>query len=161
MSIQIKDTLSPHLAAMARRFRDRKPILEAMGASLVATTARSFREANLRAAPWPPKRDGSPATLYKNGPLKQSIRITSVSNDSVTVGSDRKYAAIHQLGGVIRPKSAKVLRFISGGQVFFRKKVTIPARPFFPFIGNRMTDFAQRRIEAAVKAKVAALMRRP
>ena len=74
--------------------------------------------------------------------------------DAVTVGSDRKYAAIHQLGGktkahVIRPKNGKALKIPGIG---FRKSVNhpgsqIPARPYFPFYADgRPTPIAHTAI---------------
>jgi hypothetical protein len=66
--------------------------------------------------------------------------VISATTSGVTVGSDRKYAAIHQLGGktkahVIRAKNGKALKIPGIG---FRKKVNhpgsnVPARPYFPF----------------------------
>ena len=38
-----------------------------------------------------------------------------------------KYARIHQLGGIIRPKGGGRLVFSLGGKLVFAKKVTIPA----------------------------------
>jgi phage gpG-like protein len=72
--------------------------------------------------------------LRKSGALVQSIRITQVGTNSVTVGSDRPYAAVHQFGSK-KPKGR------GGG---------IPARPFFPVDrqGN-FTALAARKIEAA------------
>ena len=57
----------------------------------------------------------------------------SVDTRSVTIGSDRVYAAIQQLGGVIKAKGKKPLVFTIGGRTLFARQVKIPARPFFPF----------------------------
>ncbi len=46
------------------------------------------------------------------------------------VGSNLKYARIHELGGVIRPKNFKYLHFFVKGKEVFAKKVTIPKRPY-------------------------------
>ncbi|KKN39096.1 hypothetical protein LCGC14_0746920 [marine sediment metagenome] len=43
---------------------------------------------------------------------------------------DVAYALIHELGGRIVPKKAKVLRFKVDGQWRSAKEVTIPARPY-------------------------------
>jgi phage gpG-like protein len=85
------------------------------------------------------KRDGSAATLRKSGTLAKSIRLISADASGLTLGSDRPYAAIHQLGGrtpahVIRAKNKKALNIPGIG---FRKSVNhpgsnIPARPYFP-----------------------------
>lgn len=160
MSIHYKDTISPALARLARGVQDKKPILEAMGLQLVSLTQRAFNEAALRPAPWPAKRDGTPATLRKNQVLVRSIRITEITTDSVTVATDRPYAAIHQRGGVIKPKRPDgVLVFEIGGKKIFAKRVVMPARPFFPFVGDRMTDSAQAKIRRVAEEKIASLAR--
>lgn len=68
--------------------------------------------------------------LSGRGDLKNSI-VDKVDGDSVKVGSPLPYARIHQLGGVITPKSAKCLMIPMGnGGMLQLKKVTMPARPY-------------------------------
>lgn len=55
------------------------------------------------------------------------------ARDQVTVGSNKEYAAIHQFGGVIRPKNKKALAFRLGGRVVLARSVHIPARPYLGF----------------------------
>lgn len=160
MSFQYKDNISPDLARLAAGIKDKKPILEAMGTQLESLTKRAFNEPGLRPAPWPNKRDGTPATLRKNQVLVRSIRITELTNDHVTVGTDRVQAAIHQRGGVIRPKNGKFLRFMIGSKVIFARQVKMPARPFFPFVGDTMTEKARAKIKAIGEAKIAALVKK-
>lgn len=141
MSFQIRDGISPELARLAHRVADRKPILEAMGLQLVGITKRAFSDPSLRVAAWAPRKSGGTHQLLKkSGALWQSIRITALSNDSVTVGSDRIYAAVHQFGGT--------------------PKQNIPARPFFPFktSNSPMADFAQKKVEAIARAKIQAML---
>jgi phage gpG-like protein len=75
------------------------------------------------------------ATLVRSGLLRDSIR-TEVGDDTVRTGTDArsesaKYAATHQFGATIVPKTAKFLAFqIPGVGWRFAKSVTIPARPF-------------------------------
>lgn len=159
MSFQYRDNISPALAKLAKGIANKKPILEAMGTQLESLTKRAFNEPGLRPIPWKAKRDGSPATLRKNQLLVRSIRIVDLTNDHVTVGTDRRYAAIHQVGGVIRPKG-RALVFRIGGKTIFAKKVTIPPRPFFPFLGDRMLDSAREKIRLVAEAKIVALTRR-
>jgi len=137
-----KDQITPDLRKKLAGIRDRRPVLEAMGIELVSLTKRAFNDAALRAAPWPPKKDGSPATLKRKGTLWQSIRITSVTPDAVTVGSDRPYAAVHQLG------SSKSKGRGSG----------IPARPFFPVLGGVLARGAMDRVVAVAQAKIKSLL---
>jgi phage virion morphogenesis protein len=143
MSLQIRNGISAELARRAARIRDRRPVLEAMGAEFVSQSKRAFANTALRPAPWAPKKDGTPATLRKSGALFQSIRVVEVTNDSVTSGSDRPYAAIHQLGGRTGRNHA----------------ATMPPRPYFPILNGKLTPEAQRRIEAVGKAKIDSLLR--
>lgn len=162
MSIQIrtsiKDTITPDLKKKMAAAKNLLPVLEAAGMQLVSITKKSFNDASLRVQTWPVKRDGSPATLKREGALFQSIRITGLSNASVTVGSDRRYAAIHQVGGVIKPVTAKALKFFAGGKWWTCKKVTIPARPFFPFIGMQMAPFAREKVLKTMEKKLGAML---
>lgn len=68
--------------------------------------------------------------LSRSGDLKKSIHVGRVTNESVEIGSSLPYARIHQLGGVIRPKTKKALCVPMGGRFLMLKKVTIPARPY-------------------------------
>jgi phage gpG-like protein len=167
MGLEYKDNLSPALAAAARKLEDRRPILYAMGQELVSITRQSFEDASLRAAPWPPKKDGTPATLKKTSLLQRSIRLTALTPSSVTVGTDRPYAAIHQLGGTTRAHIIEALRkkaLAWKGAAHPVKRVKhpgskIPARPFFPFTpAGEMTAQARQRIEAIARRKLNKLL---
>jgi phage gpG-like protein len=151
--MQLRDNLSPSLRRLAAGVENKRPILQAMGMQLGELTRRSFNEPALRPAPWAPKWDGSPATLRKNQVLVRSIGVSEVTNDHVTVSTDRLYAAIHQFGGEIRAKG-KALRFALGGNTVFAKKVVMPPRPFFPFIGNRLTPAASDKIQRVGEEKI-------
>lgn len=54
------------------------------------------------------------------------------------VGSNLKYARIHELGGVIRPVRAEYLSFMIGDQFIRVKEVTIPKRPY---IASSMKEY--------------------
>jgi phage gpG-like protein len=145
MSFAVRDGITPGLAAAAAKIRDRKPILEAMGLQLVSITKRAFSDDSLRAAAWPARKKPAPHNLLrKSGAMWQSIRIAEITNDHVTAGSDRVYAAIQQLG------SAK-----SSG----RGSGVLP-RPFFPFAKDgRMTATAEDKVRKIALAKIASLLR--
>lgn len=64
--------------------------------------------------------------LTSSGDLHDYIHWQLLNAQTVLVGSNAKYAAIHQFGGTIRPKRGKALSF--GGRFF--RSVKIPARPF-------------------------------
>ena len=136
MSLAIRvtrDDITPDLRHKLSVAKNPAKILRAIGTQLVSLTKRAFRDTALRQSSWAPKSDGGASNLIQTGMLVSSIRVTSLSASSVTIGSDRKYAAIHQLGGVIRPKGGGSLVFTIGGRTIHAKKVTMPARPFFPF----------------------------
>lgn len=90
-----------------------KRILEYIGAAVQSRTTQAFRTASFRPSPWAPrkpsKRDDGHPLLIRSGSLRQSISWRIEDDDTVTVSTDRKYAAFHQHG---------------------TKKM--PARPFFP-----------------------------
>lgn len=104
------------LAAMKRP----EPVLRAAGLVVVSVSQRAFTESSLRPSTWAPLASSTlkqrrsqgrgSAPLLKTGLLSRSPRIGEVSSSSVSVVSDRSYAAYQQLG----------------------TKRT-PARPFFPF----------------------------
>jgi phage gpG-like protein len=75
---------------------------------------------------------GAKKILITSGMLMRSVTFAVDSGGgAVNIGSNLKYARIHQLGGVITPKNRRFLRFpIGGGNFVFAKKVVMPARPF-------------------------------
>lgn len=137
------DTISPAFRKLAAGVSNKKPILEAMGLALASYTQRTFNDASLRATAWPPKKDGSPATLKKHGLLWRSWRVTAVTDSSVDVGSDRPYAAVHQFG------SSKTSGRGSG----------IPARPMLPIVGHQIIPRAKKSIENAARIKINSLLK--
>lgn len=80
-------------------------------------------------------------TLTDGGGLKGSIAYEATPS-LVAVGSSKIYAAIHQFGGEITPKSAKALAFKVGEQDVFAQKVEIPAREY---IGINEDDIEEAR----------------
>ena len=141
--VKITDGISPALAKKIRAAKDPRPILQAMGLQLLSLTQDSFNTPAVRAAPWPAKKDGTPATLRRSQSLFKAWRLGPVTKTGVTVTNSRPYAAIHQLGGqtkphVIVPKRKKALSWPGAKNPV--KKVNhpgskIPARPMLPFIG--------------------------
>ncbi|MDR2477065.1 MAG: phage virion morphogenesis protein [Treponema sp.] len=71
---------------------------------------------------------GARSILVGEGMLRDSITSEVQGGGwSVLVGATMEYAAVHQFGAVIKPKSAKAL-FVPGYGML--KQVTIPARPY-------------------------------
>ncbi len=150
MSIQVRNGITPEIERQAARLADRRPILEAMGHELKVLTKEAFMNESVRPSTWPPLK---PETLKRKkgrggmlrGPLAllmRSIHQTALTNDSVSEGTDRPYAAIHQLGG----------------QAGRNHAATIPARPYFPIINGKLTPLAQARIGAAAAEKTSLLL---
>lgn len=113
---------------------DFAPILRDMGEILLNNTRDRFKAGeDVHGRPFAPlteltkklKKRNKNKILIDSGALSRELTYQLV-NRGLEFGSDRKYAAIHQLGGVIKPKTKKRLAF--GG--VFAKQVTIPARPF-------------------------------
>lgn len=99
--------------------------------------------------------------LIDTGNLINSIQVRDVKESGqgaeCTVGSAGViYAAIHEFGGTILPKRAKMLSWISKrtGERIFAKSVTIPARPYIrPAVDEHKQDFIGA-MEAAIIAKL-------
>ena len=167
ISVSIRDAIGQDLAAKASACKNLGSVLDAAGVELVGIAKRSFNDSGLRAAPWPPKKRPNGQPLLKlTGNLWQSLRVVAADGASVTVGSDRPYAAIHQLGGrirrpEIRPRNKKAL-FWPGAAHPVKKvgpaTINMPARPYFPFDANgNLAPFAARKLESVARAKLRAL----
>lgn len=135
--IKISDGITPSLRARALAVRDRAPLLEAMGQAVKTLTDQAFTSPEKRAQAWMKRKDDKPhALLQKKTTLRKSIRVISVTNDQVVIGSDRPYAAVHQLGS---------------------EKQNIPARPFMPFYKTgALTFMGRQRVERALTAALKA-----
>jgi phage gpG-like protein len=160
ITVSISDTITRALAKLGDAAQ--KPLLmEAAGLAILSMTRRAFQEPSLRPTSWPARSSAaSHALLKKSGTLWRSIAITNVTASSVSITSDRVYAAIHQFGGVIKPKQAGgSLVFSIAGKKVFAKSVTIPARPFFPVTsGGQFTEAAQKAIVSTVSLKLKSLV---
>ena len=114
--------------------RARRKALEYIGARLASDATRAFKAASLRPSPWAPRKDRKakhPLLIkHPEGGLWKSISSKIEGEDTVAVGSDKKYAVYHQLG-----------------------TKNMPARPFFPVDADgNLTPRAGRKIGADVAA---------
>lgn len=172
------DTATTDLVSIQKRVADLGPMHKAIGVQIVSMTKEAFNEAALRPSTWPAKYGGAAATLKKTGTLFRSVRVINADGKGVTVGADRKYAAIHQLGGQTKPhkitaKNGKALAFggsyrgmggaVTGGiGTIVVRSVNhpgskIPARPFLPFMPDGSpTVEADKRIRQTITAYIAA-----
>ena len=82
---------------------------------------------------WEPLKTRQGQPLRDTGRLMNSITHDE-GGDYIEVGTNVKYAAVHQFGATIRPKRRKFLVFKPKGasNPIFAREVTIPARPFLP-----------------------------
>lgn len=136
-----RNAISPDLAKALRASQRAAPAMKAAGEVLVQMAKRSFDEPALRITNWPPlksstikqktKAGKSNAILKSSGTLWRSLRVISAEATRVTIGSDRPYAAFHQIG-----------------------TRHIPARPFFPIAQGRLSAAAAKRVETALRLKL-------
>lgn len=91
---------------------------------------------------WKPNKRGGHTGIL-SGRLWQSIQVSPPAGNTVTVGTNVKYARYFQQGtGIyaggspwtIHPKKAKALAFTIGGTAYVRRSVTIPGQPPRPFL---------------------------
>jgi len=150
-----RNDISPALSRLAATAKNPTAVLRAMGTTFKSITEGNFSSfgAAYRPKVWPPKRDpdGQPSILQKSTTLAKSFHL-EVTAKSATLSTPAKYAAIHQFGGIIRPKSKKFLSWLdSKGERVFAKMVTIPARPFFPVLNDKLTPKAEEKIGNAAR----------
>lgn len=135
------DAIRERLREISSRVSNMSPILKAIGDRIVEQTERRFEAGGPApdGSPWQPPKSPNPKrirTLTVTGHLRDNIRSQLMGNNAVMVGTDKEYAAIHQVGGrtaahVIMPRRKKALKTPYG----LFKKVNhpgsvIPARPF-------------------------------
>jgi phage virion morphogenesis protein len=123
-------------AEIKRRAINPRPLMVEIGSVLEQSTRERFKsETSPEGIPWAPiseewkkekaERGFSTGILKMRGDLLNSSRFEVEGDDTAVVIQSQPYAAIHQFGGVIRPKKGKALR-VRGR---FLSSVTIPARP--------------------------------
>ncbi len=122
------------LRAIQARALSPTPLLDEIGDALVTSTRLRFvDEVSPDGVPWTPSlraRLTGGRTLTDDGHLQDSVTHL-VIGDELQVGANRSYAAIHQFGGVIRPRHKKALAFtLANGQVAVVAAVSMPARPY-------------------------------
>ncbi|EHJ46339.1 phage virion morphogenesis protein [Solidesulfovibrio carbinoliphilus subsp. oakridgensis] len=140
MDFRVEVVVAPatgYLAGLLARVNDLTPAMARIGMLLVSSIQENFE---LGHSPdgqrWKPSRRAmlqGGQTLVDTGALMSGI-VSEATANRVEVGPSGpslKYAAIHQFGGEIRPKSAKALFFRGAdGKAVQVKRVRIPARPY-------------------------------
>ncbi|WP_427340610.1 phage virion morphogenesis protein [Caloranaerobacter sp. DY30410] len=119
---------------------------QAIGDALVSSTQLRFRqEKDPKGRKWKKsiraESEGG-QTLSKSTDLKNSIN-SRATEEGVVVGTNKKYARIHQYGGEIRAKNKKVLRFKVNGRWISKKKVKIPKREFLGISNSDLIEIKE------------------
>lgn len=146
IEVRLEDkVLASALDSLTGRLKNTKPLMVAIGAELQTQIDENFKSGTGAdgkkfhewSDAWREQRrkmkKGSGQILLLQGNLAKSIS-RKVSNNSVIIGSNVKYARIHQLGGRAgRGHSA-----------------TIHARPYLPFANNRLQHGVEKNLLAVV-----------
>lgn len=151
------------LAEIASAEKVRKA-LGAVGRVIQSRIQLGFRSsASPYGEPWKPPvlRSGQP--LVDTGRLRSSITY-KVEADRVVIGTNVKYAPVHQFGATILPKRAKMLAVPYGGSaagraptgIIMLRKAVIPPRRFMP-IQNGQVDLPPAWANSALNAMAKAL----
>ncbi|MTH47482.1 phage virion morphogenesis protein [Intestinirhabdus alba] len=157
------------LDKLIRSTTQRHDLMTALAGTMLDVVEENFQqEGRPKWMGWSPayaKRRGPGQILQKSGRLAASIR-AAVTNDDATVGTNVRYARIHNEGGEIRhPARTTNLYFKqykSGGvsRQFVRKRnsnfvqsatvgaytVNMPARPFLQLIDSDIRDLEETAI---------------
>ncbi len=127
-------SLDAAIDAAQAQLGDMTPAWRSVGRYLVSMIQLGFRaQRSPYGEPWLPTHRGG-QILRLTSRLRGSIS-EDASADHVAVGTNVRYARVHQFGAVIRARSAEFLRFRIGDRWARKKEVTIPARPFMPTEG--------------------------
>lgn len=142
--IEIELTSTENVVEVLRKLnkgiKRRKPLMRAIAGTMESAVLQNFESGGR--PPWQglKYRQGTPLVDTEN--LMASIDSTH-DNDNAMVGTNVVYAAIHQFGGVIKPKEGKYLTFKIGDKWVKTKEVNIPARPFLKLTPEDEEDILQ------------------
>ncbi|RFC63612.1 phage virion morphogenesis protein [Fulvimarina endophytica] len=128
---------------------DTTPVMAAIGTQLVSSTHRRFvSQHSPDGTPWKKLNPDYARTkrnrriLTESGRLRDSIN-SKPGRDSVRVGTNTVYAAAHQFGVTIKPKTKSHLVFRLASGVVLAKSVTLPARPFLGISSQDEDEIAE------------------
>ena len=122
-TVQVQDPVTKSILRQLQKLKNLDPALEEIGASVLTETQQRFEDQEdpegrawvaLSDTTLETRKGAPPAILRDQGNLYDSLTYKVLPGRSVSVGTNKRYARIHQLGG----KAGR------------GKKVTIPARPF-------------------------------
>lgn len=120
------------LQAMQSATANMRPAWDAVGTNVVNRIRLGFRASRSPAGvPWLPLKVRQGQPLVDTGRLRRSITRQS-DQQGVTIGTNLKYAPVHQYGAHIVPKTKPFLVFKTPSGYAKVKEVNVPARPFMP-----------------------------
>jgi phage gpG-like protein len=134
------------------RGHDLRPALRGMAQANVSETRHRFiTKRGPDGVAWRPTQKPTGSTMIASGLLLRSIHATPPTATSIELGSNLVYAAMRQLGGVIRAVRAKFLRFRVGpnGAWVAKREVTQYGRAFLGVSAEgleEMGDIALRHV---------------
>ena len=139
------------LSQLLQNIQNRRQMMVGVAAELLSMTEDNFESESWGGERWKETHRGG-KKLQLSGQLAANIN-TQSGNDFARIGSNKKYAAIHHLGGEIQAKNAEYLMIPIGNGRFARKKsVVIPARPYLPIDGSgKLQTNGEKRILDVVK----------
>lgn len=142
IEIKLEDKiLTEALNSLTGRLKNTKPLMVAIGAELQTQTDQNLKAGvgadGNKFKPWSESwkeqrrkmKKSKGQILLLRGNLARSIS-RKVTNNSVIIGSNVKYARIHQLGG----------------QAGRGRKTTISARPYLPYANNRLQQGVEKNL---------------
>lgn len=139
------------LSQLLQNIQNRRQMMVGVAAELLSMTEDNFESESWGGDKWKETHRGG-KKLQLSGQLAASIN-TQSGNDFARIGSNKKYAAIHHLGGEIQAKNAEYLMIpIGNGRFACKKSVSIPARPYLPIDGSgKLQANGEKRILDVVK----------
>ena len=144
------------LAGLVEAGTDMTELMDDIGAAMVTSTQLRFEDGEAPdGSKWTPSiraREEGGKTLVDSSHLMDSIT-HSASATQVEWGTNVLYAAVHQLGKTIKPKTQPYLRFKIGDRWSLKKQVTIPARPFVG-LSDEDKDVIRERVTGYLREAV-------
>lgn len=154
----LSNQVERRLEKMKSEGADQTTALAALGRAIETRINTGFRAGvDPWGRPWKPLnpkyRTGQPLRNTRRLQLSISSRVVG---DAAEVGTNVRYARVHQYGATIVPKTSSYLAFpVTGGGFAFLKEARIPARPFMPMQRGRVDlppAWAKSALSAMAKA---------
>lgn len=146
------------LGNAAKHLANTRALMESIGDALVTgVKTRLLNEVNPKGEKWEPSARAlsqGGKTLTDTARLRDSIDYAATPT-KVMVGSNLRYARIHQFGGIVKPRKGKFLKFRGrDGKDVFARQVKIPARPY---LGVSEED--KKEVQATIQDFLAGALR--